>query len=322
MPSFKRYIEVAIVTSVVLGLMYGCGKSDDKKPSTQVAARVNGSEITVHQVNFALSQAGAIPPEQMGRAQKQVLDKLVDQQVLMQKAVEKKLDRNPNVVQAIAAAKNQILAQAYLEQLVAGLPPITPQELDAFFTQHPEMFKNRRIFRLQQIAVMASESLRPKLSDRIHKAKTLNDIALWLDGEHIPFKAGEPSTLAVEQLPLEWVPVLQKMKDGGITVLPQQNLWLITQIEASRAAPLDEQQAKPLIERFLQNQKRIALVKSELSRLKPQGSVQYIGTFAQAGTPDKANQTATAPSAAAPQNDVKTTHGEKSFIDKGVAGLR
>ena len=39
-----------------LALLAACGKGDDKKPASQVAARVNSEEITVHQVNNVLAR--------------------------------------------------------------------------------------------------------------------------------------------------------------------------------------------------------------------------------------------------------------------------
>jgi len=63
-----------------LAIAAGCGKSDDKKAATQVAAKVNSDEITVHQINNVLARAPNVTPEVAQRAKREILDKLIDQQ--------------------------------------------------------------------------------------------------------------------------------------------------------------------------------------------------------------------------------------------------
>ena len=90
----------------------------------QVAAKVGTEEISVSQVNQLLrrtSTAGTSPQtaQAMGR---EVLEKLIDQQLAVEQAKETKLDRSPDVVSQIEAARREILARAYLQQIAAGLP--------------------------------------------------------------------------------------------------------------------------------------------------------------------------------------------------------
>jgi hypothetical protein len=74
------------------------------KAASQTAAKVNKEEITVHQINFVLQQQRNLRPEQADAASKQILERLIDQELAVQKADDQKLDRDPRVVQQMEAA--------------------------------------------------------------------------------------------------------------------------------------------------------------------------------------------------------------------------
>jgi len=324
----KPLPRLVYACSIALVLTTGCSKSEEKKPTTQVVARVNGTEITVHQVNFALSRAGNIPPDQVKNASHQVLEKLVDQQVLVQKAVEKKLDRDPRVIQAIDAAKQQILSQAFLEQEASAVPKSSAQDVASFYGKHPELFEKRRIYRYQQIAIQPNAELLPKLQDEITKAKTLNDVAVWLKTQNVQFGSAEVATRAAEQLPLEWMPTLQKMSNGSIALINQQNMLLITQLLASQEAPLDEKKAAPYIEQFLHKQKEMEFVSNEIKQFRTQAKIEYMGDFAQPKEAAK-NVSQAAPTTAPETPEKKSVAADETvkkqndaFMEKGLSGLK
>jgi EpsD family peptidyl-prolyl cis-trans isomerase len=128
-----------------------------KQSNDQVVAKVNGEEITIHQVNFQLSRMGQMSQEQAKLASKQVLANLVTQEILKQKALEAKLDQDPMILQALALSKDQLLAQAYLQKTIEKAPKASTNEIDGFYKEHPELFENRRIFRLQELVVNISK---------------------------------------------------------------------------------------------------------------------------------------------------------------------
>ena len=146
----------------------GCGEKKDK-PATQTAAKVNKEEITVHQINFLLAQQRALPPEQAASATRQVLERLIDQELTLQKAGDLKLDRDPRVVQQIEAARREIISRAYLEKIGEGAPKPTPAEVSAYYEAHPALFKERRVYSFQEVNVEAKpeqvETLKKALSD-------------------------------------------------------------------------------------------------------------------------------------------------------------
>ena len=85
-------------------VLTGCGGKKDKEGvASQTAAKVNKQELTVHQINFVLQQQRGLRQEQMEPASHQVLERLIDQELALQKAEDSKLDRDPLVQQQLEA---------------------------------------------------------------------------------------------------------------------------------------------------------------------------------------------------------------------------
>lgn len=302
-----RLIAVVALAATVAA----CGKEGESKKETQVAAKVNGSEITVHQVNFALSRLGAMDQAQAKQAQKQVLRSLVDQQLMVAKAQEQKLDRDPQVVQAIEAAKNQILAQAYLERTLSGVAKPGPAEIKDYYAKHPDLFEKRRIFRFQELVVAVKPDNVEAVKAQLSQAKTMDDMIAWLKSQDIKFTGGAAVKTA-EQLPLELLPKLNQMKDGQTLVMAAGSNLQILQLVASQEQPVTEDKAAPAIERFLLNQKRKELAEAEVKKLRDAAKIEYVGAFADAG--------AAAPATAAPAQPAAKP--DAGFVDKGLSGLK
>lgn len=114
-----------VLPLMIAALVAGCGDKKEAeaggdKPASQVVAKVNGTELTVHQVNVALQRIPNLDPEQSRAASLQVVRNLVDQELAVQQALADKLDRDTAVVQAIDAARRQILAEAWMSRKVGA----------------------------------------------------------------------------------------------------------------------------------------------------------------------------------------------------------
>jgi EpsD family peptidyl-prolyl cis-trans isomerase len=318
MPAYKA---LAFLSAAVLALQ-GCG---DKEPkATQVAAKVNGDEITVHQVNQAMQRAGNLTEAQVPQAQKQILDRLVDQQLLVQQAVDKKLDRDAHVVQAIEAARRQILAQAYVERVMGGAGKAQDAQVKEFFDSHPELFSERRIYRFTQVAIAAPADrhaeIRTKLEEldkQQDKQRILPQLADWLKRQNLQFRATQ-STQAAEQLPLEALPKYQKLNLGDLMFSAGAQGAVVSQLSGVQTQPLTEEQAKPFIEQFLQNRERLKLSEGEMKRLRAAAKIEYVGEFAmlEQGAPQAA------PAASAPTGEGTSTAPQKSDQGDGEKGVK
>ncbi len=309
-----------LILFLIVAVLVGCSSDDGKKPATQVAAKVNKEEITVHQINNVLERAGNIPPEQAKVAGKQILDKLVDQELLVQQAKENKLERDPRVVQALEAARREILSRAYIETVLSRVAKPTPDETRDFYSKHPELFSERRIYQFQQLVIQTAQpDFSAKLQQQMSSAKSLVDVAAWLKAEKIPFTANT-STKAAEELPLGLLPKFSQMKDGQIGVIGGRDGVMVVQLAASRSMPMDEKSSAAFIEQYLGNQKRTEAAEKEMKQLREKAKIEYLGDFATA----KADEKTKAATHANP--DTKTvsvpTKADDAHMDKGISGLK
>jgi EpsD family peptidyl-prolyl cis-trans isomerase len=268
-----------IGSSVVLT---SCGKKDEaaagKKSDTQVVAKVNGDEITIHQVNFQLQRMGQMNEAQAKAAAKQVLARLVEMQLLKQQAIEEKLDRDPVVLQAMELSKDQMLAQAYLEKLVTKTPKASTAEIDTFYKEHPELFENRRVFRLQELVVSVNKDKFAETEASLKGIKGINEIATWLKDNNVPFTINS-NVKAAEQLPLELLKKLQALKDGEFLIVSTANGLNVVHIAASQVLPIARAKATPVIEQYFFNQNKTKLAKQEMVALNEKAKIEFVGAF-------------------------------------------
>lgn len=265
---------------LALALTTGCGKKEDAKAATQVAARVNADEITVHQVNYFLARSQNVTPEVAPQAKREILDRLIDQHLARQKAIENKLDRSPDVMQAIEAAKSEILARAYLEQLAATVPKPASWETHKYYLEHPELFAQRRLFDLEEFTFVAKGDVAAGLREQSSKARSMQEIADWLRSRGVNFVANR-GVRAAEQISLENLPKVHAMKGGEIQLIDAGGgRFQVIRVVASKADPVDEATATARIQQFLFNRRSSEVTAKEMKQIKEQAKIEYVGEFA------------------------------------------
>lgn len=269
-------LRVCAVALAAVALV-ACGDRQDKG-ATQAAAKVNKEEITVHQINFVLQQQRGLKPEQVEPASRQILERLIDQQLALQKADELKLDREPRVVQQLEAAKREIIARAYVEKLGEGAPKPTAEEIKKYYDSKPALFSERRIYNIQEIGIEAKPEQVPVLREKLAGAKNIGEFIEYLKGNDYKFAANQ-AVRSAEQLPLQSLDAFARMKDGQAIVAPGANGVQVIVLAGSRSQAVTEEQARPAIEQFLLNERKRKLVEDEVKALRGTAKIEYIGKF-------------------------------------------
>lgn len=292
----RPWLAVATLAAAA-ALLAGCG---DKKEgvASQTAARVNKDEITVHQINFALQQQRNLRPEQADAASRQILMRLVDQQLALQKADDLKLDREPRVVQQLEAARREILARAYIEKVGDAAPKPTAEEIAKYYDDKPALFKERRIYSIQELVIESKPEQLGELRERLAGSKGIGEFVEFLKSGGYRFQANQ-AVRAAEQLPLSSLESFARMKDGQAALVPNPNGAQVIVLAGSRSQPVALEQARPAIEQFLLNERRRKLAEDDMKALRAAAKIEYLGKFAELANAAPAASAAPAVDAAA-----------------------
>ena len=256
------------------------GEAPNSKP-TQVAARVNAEELTVHQLNERLSTwtggvgTSGVEDPAIGRG----LNRLIELTLLRQEAEAQGLANKPEVMRQLMASRAEVLARAMAQQLGDEEATPTPQEARRYFDEHPEAFSKRQVFLLQELRANAEAGSKEKMFQRLQEFRNAQAMARALerDGQRVSLAHLQVGS---DQLPLEQWKKLKSLESGqAIKVDDPQGLriwWLQTAVDQ----PIEWPQAQPLIERMLGNQARAERVRREIERLRAAAKVEYVGDFA------------------------------------------
>lgn len=277
----------------------GCGEKKKERVETQVAARVDGQDITVAQINLVLQQQRNLRPEQADAASRQVLERLIDQSLAIKEAERMELDREPRVRQLIEAATREIVARAYAEKIGEKAVRPTPEEVSAYYRSKPALFAERRIYTIQELAIEARPDQMPALRERLENSRSIGDFVDHLKANDFRF-SGNQAVRAAEQLPPHVLDSLSRLKDGQATIHQGANGVLVTVLAGSRSQPVTETQARQAIELYLLNERKRKLVEGEVKSLRGSAKVEYQGRFADGPRPGAPAGSDAAEAASAP----------------------
>jgi EpsD family peptidyl-prolyl cis-trans isomerase len=330
----KRVLCAALI--LVAATLSGCGdKAKEKKPG-QALASVNGEEVTVLQLNEELQRAG-VTAAQQDAASKQLLQVLIDRQLLQEAAAKENLDRDPKVMQAIDRAKSLIIAQAYLQKRIGNVARPAPAEVEDYFNKHPQFFSNRKQFSMNEL-VIAANDLTPEVRSAADSAKSLEEVAVWLDAHKIKYGRTQV-TRSTADVPPQLSDKLLGMPKGQLFVVKEGPRAMFISVAEVKDAPVSLQVASGQIEQFLMKKKNQELAAAELQRLRGGAKIEYLnksmmpdpksGTLpAGAGASsavaggDPASGASAAPGAEAPAPAENGNGTDKAALDRGVAGLK
>lgn len=295
-PLLRVLLPTAMLVSV---LVSGCGGGKSDAAGGEVAARVNNDAISVAHVAAVLQQQRGLRPDQADAAGRQVLERLIDQQLVVQKAQELKLDTDPKLARQFEIARGEVLARAYVEKVGETAVKPTPEAIKQYYDEKPALFKERRLYNIQELAIEARPEQVEALRNELKSAPNINAFVEYLKAQSMRFAANQ-AVRPAEQVPLALLDALAKLKDGQAVLMPTPTGAQVIVLAGSRLEPVDEARARPVIEQFLLTDAKRKLVEADLKALRSAAKIEYPARPAAAAAASAGSASAAAAAPAAP----------------------
>jgi len=257
-------------------LLASCHKG---APEGQVAAIVNGEEVTLQELNTEI-QASNIPQGMDKKlAQQQALQHIIDRKILIGAARDKRIDKSPEFQAQKQRTDELLLAQAYAKQQLAAVPVPTDGDIQKFMSEHSNAFSNRETLQLDQIRFRPNQNDLKKVLSTIRPDHNLDAVAAHLTGLGIKFdrvKAG----LDTAQVPTDTIKAINNLPAGEPFLLPANGFITANAVIGHQTIPNDPAQARQGAVAAWRQQQFAKLIGDQLKTMKDGAKITYQNGFA------------------------------------------
>lgn len=273
--------------ALIAGLLVtGCQKA----PKGQIVAIVNDDEISQAELNAEL-QGTQIPDSADRNAlRRQVLQRLVDRKLIVQKAREQGLDKTPEYVTQQRRLEENLLVSMLGQKIAATVPLPDDRDITQYIADNPSQFGGRERLLLDQIQFQAPKDVKKLLT--LKDAHSLDEIAAGVQKLGLAFSRGK-GVIDTGRLDPQLVGVINKLPPGEPFVLPSNGQYIASVIVGRDATPTPTPVARQAAAEMVRRRELIAESKAQVARARSTAEIQYQPGFEPDKSAIKASQAKT-----------------------------
>lgn len=198
-------------------LAAGC----DKKPEGQVAAVVNGDEITLKEINAEIGTANIPEGADSKEIQKAALQRIVERRLLAQAAQEDGLDKTPEFLIRSRQVNDALLVQLLGQRAEKSFQVPDQAAIDKFMADNPSMFAGRKMYVVDRIQFALPADM-SKLKS-LESSHSMEEVAAQLNSLGIKFERG-PAKMDSAQLGQQRLNQILALPSGEPFVIPENGM--------------------------------------------------------------------------------------------------
>lgn len=247
-------------------------------PTGQVAANVNGEEITTTDLDSELNGATAPTPEGQKQLQQMALENIINRTILAQAAEAEGLAKGPEYAVLERKAKQAALVELLQRKVGGTIPKVGAEEIDNFIAENPSMFAQRRVFVVDQIIVPQANQ---ELARALQPVKTMADAEAVLQQRNIQSNK-TVGVIDALTIPPQAAQQIAALPADEVFIIPSGAGIRINHVRSSQVDPITGDQAKNIARELLSRQRTQTAMQSSLAERVKAGraNVKYNDAFA------------------------------------------
>lgn len=245
-----------------------CGK----QATGQVAAVVNGDEITLQEVTAEIGNAKIPEGAEKEKARAAILQRLIDKRLLEQQAKGAGLDRDPDFLLKQRQLTQALLIQFYAKRAQDTLKVPDQAAISKFESEHPDNFASRTIFSVDQIRFAPPQDA--AVIQGLRGLHSIDAIAAFLKERSVPFQRGA-AKIDSAQVPEAMIKQVLAVPAGEPFVVPTPQGVVASVITGRESAPLPAAQAQPLAAQMIRGQALDQVIQQRLKDARTQAKITY-----------------------------------------------
>ncbi|HSD60001.1 MAG TPA: peptidylprolyl isomerase [Burkholderiales bacterium] len=235
----------------------------------EVAATVNGVPISKAKVDFAVKQRTAAGQPDTPEMRNAVKEDLINRELISQEAKKKGVDKQPEVVQQVELAQQQVLVGAYLQDWVKNNPP-SDDELKKDYEKIKGQMGDTE-YKARHILVASEDEAKKIIAELKKDPKKFPKLAEKSKDTGSAKKGGELDWAMPNAYVKPFSDALTGLKKGEMTQTPVQTQfgWHVIKLDDTRPAKFPSyEEVKPQIAQQAQQQQVQKLVTDLRSKAK------------------------------------------------------
>lgn len=254
-------------------LLAGC-KSE---PAGQVAATVDGKEITLSELNAELANVQVPEGANKKLMQQQALQRVIDRKLLANAARADEIDQSPEFIVRRQQLEDALLVQLLARKIARDVKVPNAGDVDKFMAANPNMFEGRQILTVDQIrfAMPARDDYLKPLGD----AHSMTEVIAVLDRLGIKYERGT-AQIDSAQVTKATLDQIRNVPAGEPFVVPAGGGVTVSVVTGTAAAPFSGENARPVAVNAERNAQLGKKVEDRLRAEKGKAQITYQPGFA------------------------------------------
>ncbi len=273
------WLSLAAAAGILLTVT-GCGKNEGNQAQGPVVLKVNDKAYAVADLEREIGQEirrGA-PGLQAFLAtkdgQKQFVDRLLRQELLVQEAEKRKLGDKPEVAEQVKAFRRQLLIRALLQEEIGDKVKVDDKDVQEYFNTHADEFSGDQVH-VRHI-LLPTEDEAKQMLDRLAKNEPFEELAKKYSRDtQTAQKGGELNYFTREQMVPEFAKAAFALKPGELSgvVKTAFGYHIIKMIDRKQGQPMAFDQVKDQLRQRLLEERQNARFTAWIAELEKSAKV-------------------------------------------------